>query len=106
MSELLTADGEMFDPEATYHYFDETKAKVLSTDGLKLYDGHLCDRIGSFAMRIVPLNKLRRSRDKALRDGQIYTLDQIERLRRTWKDLEKEKAPKRTSVKYELEVRV
>jgi hypothetical protein len=40
-------------------------------------------------------------------DGQIHTLDEIERLRRTRKQLEREKTPPaRTTVKIGLEVKL
>jgi hypothetical protein len=63
MTELLmTADGEKYRPSFDYHFYDPVTERVRYTVGLKLYDGHLCDVLGTMAQQVILVSKLRRSR--------------------------------------------
>ncbi|MET0753090.1 MAG: hypothetical protein ABWZ66_06940 [Pyrinomonadaceae bacterium] len=86
--ERMTADGEPFNPENKYHFFDESTKAVRSTIGLR----RVCnDWIGDFGLRIVEVKYLRANLSDALSYGQEYFRKEIQILQEKIFDFEQEK---------------
>lgn len=86
--ETFTADGEPFNPENKYHFFDTSTQTVRSTIGLR----RVCnDWIGGFGLRIVEIKYLRVNQTDALSDGQECSRKEIQILQEKIFDFEQEK---------------
>lgn len=86
--ETMTADGEPFNPESKYFFFDESMRNVRETLGLRRID---TEWIGGFGLRIVRIEKLRAEKSDALSDGQEYFKNEIQDLQEKIFDFEREK---------------
>ncbi|HEY0048120.1 MAG TPA: hypothetical protein VGB68_02460 [Pyrinomonadaceae bacterium] len=86
--EVLTADGEPFDANQTYFYFDEQARTVRQTDGLRRVDAAW---LGSLGFRVVLIEKLRSDRNAALDDGQAFIRNQIADFQKIIESFELEK---------------
>jgi hypothetical protein len=97
--EVMTEDGEPFDFDKLYYFFDTYREQVRDTAHLRRIDA---DSLGSMGAKIIAIEKLRASRDDAINDAQKFYLGEIERLRQTVRRLESEKTPKSRSLKAVL----
>jgi hypothetical protein len=97
--DVLTADGEPFDSEKVYHFYNAGDGKVRESTGLRRVDD---DHLGSLGLRIVAIAKLRSVKDDALADGQKCFLDEIQKLRERIIAFEVQKTPKARSLKSYL----
>jgi hypothetical protein len=88
-AETLTADGEHYDPDRTYYFFDVATQEIGQSTGLRRADEFLC----TFGLKVVRIEKLRTQRDDALADGQTFFNSEIERLRDRIRKYEAEKPP-------------
>lgn len=86
--ETMTADGEPFNPENKYHFFDESTKATRETIGLRRVD---TDWLGSFSLRIIWIENLRANLNGALDDGQEYFRKEIQNLQEKIFDFEQEK---------------
>ncbi len=86
---IRTADGENFDPNETYYFFDSQATQVRQSTSLRR-DGngeHLC----ALGLKVIAIAKLRANRDDALSDAQSFFQSEIERLQSRIQKLELEK---------------
>ena len=93
--EIMTADGTVYDPAATYYFFDAQAAEVRQSLGLRRDKDYLC----AFGLKVVLIAKLRASRDDALSDGQTFFKSEIERLQGQVAEFELEKTNDSRSLK-------
>lgn len=91
-----TADGEPFNHERTYHYFNPARGEILDTSSLRRVD---LESLGSMGMRIIAIAKLRNDKTAAIGDAQKHYLSTIDECRRRIRKLEAEKPPKERSLK-------
>ncbi len=89
LPEIKTANGEIYDANQTYHFFDEASREVRSSTGFRRTDEHLC----AFGLKIVAVSALHTTRDAALADGQKFFNAEIEHLRERIRQYEIEKQP-------------
>ncbi len=76
-AEILTADGNRYDPDRTYYFFDAATQEIRQSTGLGGADEFLC----TFGLKVVRIERLRTRRDDALTDGQTFFNSEIERRR-------------------------
>ncbi len=93
--EILTADGTVYDPSATYHFFDDASREVRSSTGFRRTGEYLC----AFGLKIASVAALQTNRDAALADAQSFFKSEIENLNKRIADLELEKSPGARSLK-------
>lgn len=91
-----TADGEIFDREKNYFYFDENKPAVRESLGLVPSGEYLT---GANGFRIVLISRLRLSKDSALSDGQEFFKTEVKRFSELIAKFELEKGSKNRSLK-------
>ncbi len=94
---IRTADGENFDPNETYYFFDSQATQVRQSTSLRR-DGngeHLC----ALGLKVVAIAKLRANRDDALTDAQSFFKLEIERLQNRIQKLELEKTGEKRKLK-------
>ena len=89
--DALTGDGEIFNPENRYYFFDESGREVRSSIGLRRIAE---DALGSFGLTVCKISQLRANRDDALSDGQEFFKAEIEKLQEKIEAFEAEKAEK------------
>jgi hypothetical protein len=97
-AEILTADGERYDPDRTYFFFDMQTTEVRSSGGLRRTGEFLC----TFGLKVVAVSHPRSKRDDALADGQSFFNSEIEHMRERIRKYETEKTPKARSLKAVL----
>jgi len=85
--EIMTADGAAYDPNTTYHFFEQQTAEVRQSLGLRRDEDYLC----TFGLKVVAIAKLRANRNSALADGQSFYKSEIERLQKRIQDFESKK---------------
>lgn len=93
--EALTGDGELWQPEIEYHFFDTSARSVRSSKNLRRVGDHL----GAMGLRVVPIAELRTNRDDALTDGQRIIRAEITKLEEQIQNLELQKSPAKRSLK-------
>ncbi len=94
-AEIMTADDTVYDPAATYYFFDAQTGEVRQSLGLRRDKDYLC----AFGLKVVTIAKLRASRDDALADGQTFLKSEIERLQKRIAEFELEKTNDSRSLK-------
>jgi len=96
----LTADGHPFNHLAVYFFFDGLD--VRDSEHLRRMDG---ENLGSIGLRIVAINKLRKSRDVALADAQKHYLNEINACQKKIGKFENQKTPTARTMKFILMAR-
>jgi hypothetical protein len=99
--EILTADGERYEPDRTYYFFDAQTTKVRASSGLRRNGENLC----AIGLKVVAVSLLRSMRDDALADGQEFFKSEVERNRARIKNYELEKTSANRSLKTFLMAR-
>jgi hypothetical protein len=94
-AEILTADGERYDPDRTYYFFDTQTTEVRASSGLRRNGENLC----AIGLKVVAVSLLRSMRDGALADGQEFFKSEVERNRARIKNYEMEKTSANRSLK-------
>lgn len=92
---IRTADGENYDPNETYYFFDSQTAQIRTSVGLRRAGEHLC----TFGLKVVAVSKLRANQDGALTDGQLFFKLEVERLQKWIQKFESEKTDKKRQLK-------
>ncbi len=92
---IMTADGTAYDSTSTYYFFDVQTQEVRQSLGLRRDKDYLC----AFGLKVVPIAKLRASRDDAFADGQTFLKSEIERLQKRIAEFELEKTNDSRSLK-------
>ena len=96
--EIKTANGENYNADQTYYFFDESSREVRTSTGFRRTDEYLC----AFGLRIVAVVDLYTNRDEALSAGQRFFNAEIENLRERIRKYEAEKQPVKRSLKAVL----
>jgi hypothetical protein len=94
-AEILTADGNRYDPDRTYYFFDTQTTEVRASSGLRRNGENLC----AIGLKVVAVSRLRSMRDDALADGQEFFKSEVERNRTRIKNYELEKTSLNRSLK-------
>ncbi|HLM60435.1 MAG TPA: hypothetical protein VK308_06515 [Pyrinomonadaceae bacterium] len=92
---IRTADGENYDSNETYYFFDSQIAQVRTSAGLRRAGEHLCN----FGLNVIAVSKLRANRDAALTDGQNFFKSEVERLQNRIQKFEMEKTGEKRKLK-------
>ncbi len=98
-AEVKTADGENYNPEKQYFFFDEDTRKIRRSNGLRQHETY---HLGSFGLRVVEIVKLRNNKDAALSDGQAFFRNRISELNKLISEFELEKSADKRSLKSYL----
>jgi len=96
MSAPVTADGEPFNPETNYYFFDQPNMKVRESRGLRRVGN---DGLGSMGLTVIAINKLRKDETDALEDAQKYCLCEINKFKQFIRDFEAWKPTEKRSMK-------
>jgi hypothetical protein len=96
----VTADGRPFNHSAEYFFFDGEE--IRSSNGFRRFDA---ENLGRSGLRVIPIKKLRESRDKAIEDAQIALVKKIESLRDQVRKFEEQKTTANRTMKFILMAR-
>ncbi len=91
----LTKNGQPYNPEREYFFYDEQFKDVKSSKPYK----QMGEFIGTFGLRVAPISELRAKRDSALLDAQRSIRQDVESLQDLIAKLELQKTPESRNLK-------
>jgi hypothetical protein len=94
-----TANGEPFDQNRTYYFFDEQSKAIRTNQGLRPNDEGF---LTAMAWKVIEIKKLHTDKDNAVRDGQEFYKQAITDAREKIQKLETQKSPANRSLKQIL----
>jgi len=76
IADVRTADGEVFNTDKRYWFYEPGQRQVRTTIGLRSDGEYLC----SFGLKVVPIRGLRDKKRDAVADGRLGMLDEVKEI--------------------------